>query len=214
MKTDLQLKKDVSDELEWDPSIAAAGIGVESQNGYITLTGHVRNLPEKLAAERAAERVGGVKGVIVKLNVGQQMETGDEALAKACREALQAYVHVPADDIRLHVEKGWVTLSGDVQWGYQRHTAEHVVGLIRGVNGVLNDIRITPGLAPEDIEDKIGAALRRHAEREASHIHVKAEAGVVTLEGTVDSLAERRAAAGAAWSAPGVSQVINNLRIR
>ena len=214
MKTDLQLKKDVSDELEWDPSIIAAGIGVEVQNGYVTLTGHVRNLAQKLAAERAAERIGGVKGVIVKLEVGQQMEAGDEALAKACRDALQAYVHVPADDIHLHVERGWVTLTGNVQWGYQRHAAEHVVSLIRGVNAVLNDIRIAPSLMPNDIEEKIEAALRRHAEREASHISIKAEAGVVTLEGSVDSLAERRAAAGAAWSAPGVLEVINNLRIR
>jgi len=214
MKSDLQLKKDVDDELEWDPSIAAAGIGVEVEKGFVTLTGHVKNLAEKLAAEHAAERIAGVRGVIVKLEVGQHMEAGDEALAKACRGVLQTYVHVPADDIQLHVEKGWVTLSGEVQWGYQRHTAEHVVGQLRGVNGVLNDIRIKPKIEPEAIEGKIEAALRRHAEREALHISVKAEAGVVTLEGVVDSLAERRAAVGAAWSAPGVTQVINNLRIR
>jgi len=214
MKTDLQLKKDVDDELAWDPSITAAAIGVEVQNGFVTLTGHVRNLAEKLAAEHAAERIAGVKGVIVKLEVGQHMEAGDEALAMACRGALQAYVHVPADDIQLHVEKGWVTLSGEVQWGYQRHAAEHVVSLLHGVNGVLNDIRIKPKIQPEAIEGKIEAALHRHAAREALHISVKAEAGVVTLDGEVGSLAERRAAAGAAWSAPGVTQVINNLRIR
>ncbi|SDD84581.1 Osmotically-inducible protein OsmY, contains BON domain [Cupriavidus sp. YR651] len=214
MKTDIELKKLINDELEWDPRVVAPGIGVEVHQGVVTLSGHVSTYSEKLAVEKAAERVSGVKGVVVKLEVRQDGSHGDEAVALAARNALQWYVHVPADDLQVEIEKGWITLRGNVQWGFQRRAAESAVSHIRGVVGVLNLIRVIPKIVPEAIEGKIESALRRRAERGAHHISIKADAGVVTLEGTVDSLAERRAAAGAAWSAPGVSEVINNLRIR
>jgi len=214
MKTDMELKKLVNDELEWDPRIAAQGIGVEVHQGIVTLSGHIGTYSEKIAAQRAAERVSGVKGVVVKLEVRQNATQDDEAIVLAARNALQWYVHVPADDLQVEIEKGWITLRGTVQWGFQRRAAESAITHLRGVVGVLNLIRVEPKLVPEAIEGKIESALRRHAEREAHHISIKANAGVVTLEGTVDSLAERRAVGGAAWSAPGVSEVINNLRIR
>ncbi|SDD82434.1 Osmotically-inducible protein OsmY, contains BON domain [Cupriavidus sp. YR651] len=214
MKTDLQLKKEVSDELTWDPSIHAAGIGVEVNDGIVTLSGHVKTYLEKVAAGLAAERVAGVKGTVLELHVGEQHGQTDETLAMAARAAMQWYVHVPDDAIKIRVEDGWVSLAGDVEWGYQRHAAERAVAHLRGVKGVTNGIAVRPQLEPHDVANKIEAALRRHAEREAHHIEVKAEGGIVTLGGFVDSIEERHAAAGAAWSAPGVSQVINNLKIR
>jgi len=214
MKTDSELRKQISDELDWDPRIVAPGIGVEVSQGVVTLSGHVRTYVEKIAAEKAAGRVSGVKGVVVHLEVRPDAQHGDEDIVLAARSALQWYVHVPGDQLQVEIEKGWITLRGDVQWGFQRKAAEKAVTHIRGVVGVINLIRVVPKIVPEEIEGKIELALRRHVEREAHHIDIKATAGVVTLEGTVDSLAERRAAAGAAWSAPGVSEVINNLRVR
>lgn len=214
MKTDMELKQLIDEELDWDPRVAAAGIGVEVHQGIVTLSGHVGTYAEKIAAETAAERISGVKGVVVKLEVTPKSTLGDEAVALAARNALQWYVHVPAENLHVEIEKGWITLRGTVQWGFQRRAAENAVSHICGVVGVSNLIRVVPKIVPEAIEGKIESALRRHAEREAHHISINANAGVVTLEGTVDSLAERRAAAGAAWSAPGVSDVVNNLRIR
>ncbi|WP_423199708.1 MULTISPECIES: BON domain-containing protein [unclassified Cupriavidus] len=213
MRTDDELKTLVRDELNWDPRITSTAIDTEVRHGIVTLSGHVGSYAEKLAAERAAERVSGVKGVVIKMEVREDTAQKDEQIALAARAALQWYVHVPADALQLEVENGRVTLRGDVQWGFQRRSAESVVSHLRGVRGVHNEIRVIPKLVPEEVEGKIESALRRHAQREAHHISVKASAGVVTLEGTVDSLAERRAAVGAAWSAPGVSEVINRLRV-
>ncbi|CAG9166023.1 BON domain-containing protein [Cupriavidus pampae] len=213
MRTDEELRKLVHAELAWDPRITSDAIEAEVRQGIVTLSGHVGSYSEKLAVERATERVGGVKGVVVKLNIRHEAQHTDEALALAARSALQWYVHVPAEDLQLEVEDGCVTLRGSVQWGFQRRTAESAVSHIRGVRGVRNEIVVRPKLVPEEVEGKIEGALRRHAEREAQHIKVKASAGVVTLEGKVGTLAERRAAAGAAWSAPGVSEVINHLQV-
>lgn len=213
MRTDEELRKLVHAELAWDPRITSDAITAEVRQGIVTLSGHVDSYSEKLAVERAVERIGGVKGVVIKLNVRHDVPHADEAIALAARSALQWYVHVPTEDLQLEVEDGCVTLRGSVQWGFQRRTAESCVSHIRGVRGVRNEIVVRPKLVPEEIEGKIEGALRRHAEREAQHITVKASAGVVTLEGKVGTLAERRAAAGAAWSAPGVSEVINHLRV-
>lgn len=214
MKTDIELKTLIDDELEWDPRVISPDIGVEVHQGVATLSGHVGTYAAKLAAEKAVGRIGGIKGIVVKLEVRQDSHLRDEAVALAARSALQWAVHVPVDDLQLELEKGWITLRGNVQWGFQRHAAEKAVSHIRGVSGVTNLIRVVPKLAPEEIEGKIESALRRRAEREAHHIAISESAGVVTLEGSVDSLAERRAAAGAAWSAPGVCEVINKLRVR
>jgi len=213
MKTDLQLKKEVSDELVWEPSIDAAAVGVEVNGGVVTLSGHLSSYAEKLSAERAAERVSGVRAVVVKLDVRPTGLQSDEALATAARDALQWHVHVPADSVRLRVEKGWVTLSGEVDWAYQSRLAERTVSNLRGVMGVENHIKVRPSMVPPDIVGRIEAALRRHAEREARHITVSMEGSKVTLSGHVDSLAERKAALGAAWSAPGVSSVVDHMHL-
>ncbi|WP_454743708.1 BON domain-containing protein [Cupriavidus necator] len=214
MKTDHQIQKDVTDELDWDPAIDAASIGVEVHDGIVTLDGHLSSYAEKLAAERAAERISGVRAVVVKLDVHPPGAFLDEAIAEAAREALQWHVHVPSDVIKVRVERGWVTLSGNVDWGYQKKLAERTVSQLRGVIGVVNNIRMNEKTAPPDVEDRIEEALRRHAVREAHHISVKVENGTATLSGHVDSLADRRAAIGAVWSAPGISAVIDQLETR
>ncbi|WP_211958897.1 BON domain-containing protein, partial [Cupriavidus numazuensis] len=167
MKTDLQLKKDVTEELDWDPAIDAAAIGVEVREGVVTLSGHLPSYAEKLAAEHAAEKVSGVRAVVVNLDVRPTGEFSDEAIGSAARDALQWHVHVPADAIKLRVEKGRVTLTGEVEWGYQRKLAERTVSQLRGVTGVTNQVKMRMRPAPNDVVERIEAALRRHAEREA-----------------------------------------------
>lgn len=213
MKTDLQLKQDVTDELNWDPAIDAAAIGVEVRQGVVTLSGHLRSYAEKVAAERVAQRVRGVRAVVVDLEVLIPGEFRDEEIAAAARNMLQWHVHVPSEQIHVTVEKGCVTLTGIVEWGYQRRLAERVVAQLRGVTAVTNQIGVKPGVAPADLHARITAALKRHAEREARHIEILVERDAVTLKGKVDSLLEREAAVGAAWSAPGVSRVIDDLHV-
>lgn len=213
MKTDLQLKKDVTEELDWDPAIDAAAIGVEVREGVVTLSGHLPSYAEKLAAEHAAEKVSGVRAVVVNLDVRPTGEFSDEAIGSAARDALQWHVHVPADAIKLRVEKGRVTLTGEVEWGYQRKLAERTVSQLRGVTGVTNQVKMRMRPAPNDVVERIEAALRRHAEREAKHISVSMKEGTVTLSGRVDSRAQRLAAVGAAWSAPGVGAVVDDLEL-
>lgn len=213
MKTDLQLKKEVTEELDWDPAIDAAAIGVEVREGVVTLSGHLPSYAEKLAAEHAAEKVSGVRAVVVNLDVRPTGEFSDEAIAIAARDALQWHVHVPDDAIKLRVENGRVTLSGEVEWGYQRKLAERTVSQLRGVTGVTNQIKMRVRPAPDDVVERIEAALRRHAEREAKHISVSMRDGTVTLAGRVDSRAQRLAAVGAAWSAPGVGAVVDDLEL-
>ncbi len=213
MKTDLQIRQDVSDELDWDPAIDAASVGVEVSHGVVTLSGHLRSYAEKLAAERAAERVAGVKAVVVELDVRLPGVHDDEAIAEAARAALQWHASLPSTGIRVRVEKGWISLAGEVEWPYQRELAERSVSHLRGVAGVLNEITIKPRIAPPDVARRIDAALQRHAEREARHIRVEILGSVVTLEGRVDSPQERQAAIGAAYSAPGVTKVIDKLAL-
>ncbi|MEW1782406.1 BON domain-containing protein [Arthrobacter sp. NPDC080086] len=213
MKSDLGIKQDVSDELVWEPAVDAASIGVEVDHGVVTLTGHVHSYTEKLAAEHAAERVAGVRGVVQKIEVRLPGTHADEDVAQAARSALEWHASVPSDRIEVLVEHGWVTLSGEVDWPYQSEMAARAVGTLRGVGGLINRLKIKARLVPADVSEQIGAALRRHAEREASHIQVSVQGGTVTLSGRVDSASERRAAMGAAWSAPGVTEVIDHLQL-
>ncbi len=142
MKSDLGIKQDVSDELLWEPAVDAAMIGVEVDHGVVTLSGHVRSYVEKLAAEHAAERVAGVRGVVQKLDVRLAGEHRDEDVAAAARGALEWHASLPSDRITVLVENGWVTLSGDVDWAYQSELAEQAVGSLRGVAGLINRLAI------------------------------------------------------------------------
>ena len=213
MSTDRQLQQNVIAELGWDAAIDASRIGVEAKNGIVTLSGQVDSYAQKWAAERAAQRVSGVKGIAVEIDVvlpGSSQRT-DADIASAARSALEWNVLVPREAVAVMVEDGHITLSGDVEWAYVRTAAESSVRGLLGVKGVSNLIRIRPQIKPGDVKVKIEAALQRRAHLDARAISVEVDKGTVTLVGTVDSLAERVTVENAVWNAPGVQNVVDNL---
>jgi osmotically-inducible protein OsmY len=216
VKTDLQLKADVMAELDWDPSINSTHVGVAVKDGVVTLTGHLDTYAEKFAIERAVQRVRSVKGIAVEIDVklDPSHRRSDSDIAAAAESAFKWQALVPPDRIRVMVEKGWVTLTGELDWDYQRCEAEKAVRILTGVVGVSNGITLKPVAAPADVSKRIRDALVRHAMNEAKLLEVTVKSDTVTLHGTVDSWSERAAAASAAWSAPGVAKVINEIRIQ
>jgi osmotically-inducible protein OsmY len=215
MNPDAQLRGDVVAELTWDPMITATNIGVIVKDGVVTLTGHPSSHAEKHAIERAVQRVKGVKGVAIELNVklAAGYERTDADIAAAAERALEWNVLVPDDKVHPMVENGWVTLNGEVEWEYQGRAAEAAVRNLLGVTGITNQVVVKPKFTPGDIEKNIHDALLRQAEREAREIEVSVQGAQVMLNGKVRSFAERKAVQAAAWSAPGVASVTNNLRI-
>ncbi|MDO8455396.1 MAG: BON domain-containing protein [Burkholderiaceae bacterium] len=215
MKTDMQLKVDVTDELAWDPAINAAGIGVMVKDGVVTLTGHLDSFSEKHAVERAVRRVAGVRGIALELDVklAAEHKRSDSEIAQAAATALRLNSMVPEGKVQIEVENGWVTLTGEVDWSYQLARAEQCIRPLAGVRGLYNRITIKPRASSKDVGAQIMAALTRQAMREAKHITIEVEGGVVTLWGKVHSLAEREAAVGAAFSAHGVSRVVDKLEV-
>lgn len=215
MKTDAHIKADVTDELAWDPAVNATGIGVAVRDGVVTLTGHLDSYAEKHAVERAVHRVAGVRGIAVELDVrlAAQHKRSDSDIAQAAATALQLNSLVPDEKIQILVENGRVTLTGEVDWSYQLASAEQCVRPLAGVRGLSNRITIKSRASSKDVGAQISAALTRQAAREAKHITVEVEGSVVTLWGKVHSLAEREAAVGAAFSARGVSRVVDKLEV-
>ena len=216
MKTYKQLKQDVEEELEYDPAIDIADIGVQVNDRIVTLSGHPTSYAEKLAAEQAAQRVSGVKAVVIEMEVRlpQADIHTDEDTASAVRSMLRWMVGLSEEAVKVQVEKGWVTLRGNVPSAHLSHLAERTVGHMRGVLGVSNLIDVSAGHSQQDLAEKISRALQRHAEREAKHIDIKVRDGTVTLTGKVGSLAERAAVRGAAWAARGVHAVIDDLDVQ
>ena len=215
MKTDSDLKKDVLSELMWDPLIAEARVGVTVSDGVVTLTGHLDTYAEKVAAKRAAERVSGVKAIAVELDVipvGVH-QRNDTEIATAVEHALGWNTSVPQDRVKVTVEKGWVTLNGELDWNFQRRAVERMIRPLKGVVGITDNIRLKALPVPVNLSNRIQDALTRQAVREARRIEISMDGSVVTLCGHVHSWAERNAAEGATWSAPGVSRVNNQLTI-
>ena len=212
--SDKIIQEAVMDELEWEPSVHAAHIGVTANKGVVTLTGHVASHAEKLAAQRAAGRVVGVKAVAEELEVRYPFDKPDDSdIAKSVLQALSWDSEVPDNSVTVEVEKGWVTLSGSVDWFFQRTAAEEDVRKLRGVIGVINNIKIKPRVQASDVRAKIKAAFARNAQIDADHIGVATDGGKVTLTGNVDSWYERGLAESTAWSAPGVTQVDDLLTV-
>ncbi len=215
MISDLQLRQDVLDELEFEPSVNAAHIGVAADRGVVTLTGFVTNYAEKAAVERAARRVKGVKAIAEEIEVRLPSDTkrSDDEIAARALDILKWQVGVPADRIKIKVERGTVTLTGDVDWQFQKTDAEHVVHKLTGVANVVNQIRVASAVRASEVKEKIQKALERSADVEASRITVQTEGGRVVLSGKVRAWYERDIAERAAWSAPGVTEVQDHLTI-
>jgi osmotically-inducible protein OsmY len=214
--SDISIRQDVLDELEFEPSLDAAHIGVAVENGVATLSGHVASYAEKLAVEQAVRRVKGVKAIAEEIEVRYpgDKRTADDEIAARALSILRWSAVVPADSVMIKVQAGWVTLSGQLNWDYQRRAAEAEVRRLSGVSGVKNAITIKPLTQASDVKRKIEDALKRSAELQAQKISVLVqEGGKITLEGQVRGWQERAAAERAAWSAPGVVKVEDHLRI-
>jgi osmotically-inducible protein OsmY len=215
MKTDSDIKKDVLSELLWDPLVSDTKVGVTVNEGVVTLTGHLDTYAEKVAAKRAAERVSGVKAIAVEIDVVPvgAHQRSDTEIALAVEHALSWNTSVPQDRVKVTVEKGWVTLTGDLDWNFQRRAVERMVRPLKGVVGITDNIKLKTLPVPLKLRERIQDALTRQAMREARRIDVIVEGSEVTLRGQVHSWAEKNAAEGASWSAPGVVSVNNQLTV-
>jgi osmotically-inducible protein OsmY len=215
MRLDSDIKRDVEDELRWDPDIDATDIGVAVHNGIVTLAGFVRSYAQRTEAERDAKRVAGVVGVANDIEVRLPVldQRPDPEIARDATSALKAELPYSSENIKVVVSDGWLTLEGAVEWHYARERAESSVKRVRGVKGVTNAITLKPKVQPREVRRKIEDALRRSAELDASRITVEANGDEVILRGTVKSWAERQEAERAAWAAPGVTRVENRITI-
>ena len=212
-RTDEDIQADVLDELKWDTHVRPNEIGVAVKEGIVTLTGWVDSYLKKIHAEEAAHRVPGVKAVAndIEVRLPSSAERTDADLAAAVLSALKWDAAIPAGTLDVTVSQGWVTLKGEVEYAFQKRDAERAVERLSGVKGVSNLITIKSLLSPTDLKQKIEKALVRNAETDAKHITVEVQGSKVILYGTVRSYAEKQAAADAAWSAPGVSEVDNRI---
>jgi len=209
MKSDKQIQQDVMAELSWEPSVNAAHIGVEVSDGIVTLAGHVTHYAEKLNAERAAQRVDGVKALTVEMDVKLPgaSKRSDSDIAQSAISVLRWTSYLPTDHIKVKVENGRISLSGEVEWDYQRQGAVEAVHHLQGVTGVNNQITLKPQASASVVKADIEAALKRRAQTHAQAISVEVQGGDVTLTGIVNSWSERALARNSAWRAPGVRNV-------
>src|SRR3979411_2733657 len=209
MRSDGEIEKDVREELEWDPDLDASDIAVSVKKGVATLAGFVKSYTDKYEAEAAAKRVAGVSAVANDLEVRLPSvdERPDPDIARDAVAAIKSQLPISSEHIKIVVKNGWVNLEGQVEWQYQKNTAENAVRRIKGVKGVSNLIQLKPRAQPSEIKRKIQEAFRRNAEINANRIPVEANGSEVILKGAVRSWIEREEAERAAWAAPGVTKV-------
>ncbi|NKJ38345.1 BON domain-containing protein [Rhizobium sp. SG570] len=212
---DIALRQNILDELEFEPRVDAADIGVVARDGIVTLTGHVGTYAEKDAAEKAVRRVKGVRAIAQEMDVRilGPRRTDDDDIARRAVKMVDWNISIPKQMVQIRVCKGVVTLTGKVEWQYQKNAATAAVRDLAGVVGVSNLIDVVPGISADDVKRRIENALERDAELEAQAIQVDVSSGKVTLKGNVRTLSERRAAERAAWSAPGVHTLDDQLSI-
>jgi osmotically-inducible protein OsmY len=215
MKTDLEIKNDVLDELAWQPNIDETQIGVIVENGVVTLTGTLDSYAKKIAAEKAVKSVKGVRAIAedIEVKYGTEYKKSDKEIAKAAADALKWNYSVPEDKVSIKVDNGWIFLTGQVQWEYQKDAAKNAVENLIGVKGVSNSISLKQSVEPFQIKERIKKALQRSAEVEAQNINVIVDGHKVKLQGKVHSLAEKDEARKAAYFAPGVYEVDNELEV-
>ncbi len=214
MKIDAQLKSDVTTELQWEPTLHASDIIVGAKDGIVSLSGSVPHYAEKQAAERAAQRVEGVKAIAedLEVNVAGAHQRSDTEIARSVLAGLRWHVWIPSH-VQAVVKNGWVSLSGEVTWGFQRQSAEDAIRFQLGVKGVSDYITLKPTIQATAVKEVIEKALLRNAEIDSEHIKVTADGGQVTLAGSVSSWDERHEACAAAWNAPGVTGVKNEILV-
>jgi osmotically-inducible protein OsmY len=213
LRSDDEIRNSVLLELKWDPKITSTDIGVAVKDGVVTLSGFVSSYWEKDAAEKAAKRVYGVRAVANDLEVKLGTTRTDPEIARDAVHELESHVSIPAQNIKVTVRNGWVTLEGRVDWQYQKELAQAAVKRLRGVLGVTSLIEVKPQVSPDEIKNKIEDALRRSAELDARRITVEVDGTAIKLYGNVRSWAERDEAERAAWSAPGVTRVENHINV-
>jgi len=215
-RDDLAIRHDVLSELDWDPRFDSRNIGVAVKNGVVALSGHVSSFAERKAAQEASQSVAGVTAVAndIVVELGYETTRTDAEIAETAVDALKQNIAVPRDAIQLVVREGWITLDGEVAMWHQKNAAESALINLRGVKGINNNIVIRSFVSPNEVKQKIADAIRRRAQTDADNIRVVAGEGAVTLEGQVSSWAQRQQAEMAAWQAPGVSKVVDNLTVR
>ena len=215
MKTDEQLQQDVTAELKWEPSVNAAQIGVEVKDGVVTLAGHVDSYAEKWNAEKAVQRVSGVKALAVEMDVKLPgfSKRNDADIARSAQNAIGWTSYLPKDAVKIMVEKGWVTLTGEVDWEYQRNVASGAIRHLMGVTGVSDQITIKAIATSSGVKAEIESALKRRAVSDTQKIMVDINGSEVTLSGKVHSWSERDLARSSAWSAPGVRNVVDKMSV-
>jgi osmotically-inducible protein OsmY len=213
--SDKTLRQAVMDELEWEPSIGAQHIGVAVEEGVVTLTGHVSSYTERFAAEKAVKRVKGVRAIAEEIEVRfpNDKRTSDDQIARRALDVIAWDSTIPKDKIQIKVQNGFVTLTGEIDWFYQRDDAEAAVRKLTGVKGLSNEIKIKPQVRVTDVKQRIETALKRNAEVEADAIQVTVQDGRVILDGKVKAWYERDLAERTAWSAPGVISVEDRISI-
>jgi osmotically-inducible protein OsmY len=215
MSQDSQLQQKIIAELEWEPSVNSAHIGVMTNDGVVTLTGHVETFAEKYAAETAATRVKGVKAIAeeIEVQLPSIMNRGDDEVAAAALHCLAWNTFVPADALHLKVDKGWITIGGQVEWSYQKQAVEQELRQLVGVVGISNHITVKPTANAKDISDDIQDALARSWFYDPNSIKVSAKGGDITLTGSVHSWQGRELAGSTAWSASGATHVENDITV-
>jgi osmotically-inducible protein OsmY len=215
MRFDSEIERDVKDELQWDPDLDATNIAVSVKDGVVTLAGYVKSYTDKYEAEAAAKRVASVRAVANDLEVRLPSvdERPDPDIARDAVAAIKSQLPISSEHIKVVIKNGWVSLEGQVEWQYQRQTAEKAVRRIKGVKGVSNLIQLRPRAQPEDIKRKIQEAFKRNAEVDANRIMVETNGSEVILKGTVRSWVEREEAERVAWSAPGVTKVEDRIAV-